>query len=166
MKPTQLANEEANKIKKNIPKFQPYGQISNISEIGSICSMYGRIRNGHRKEARSYFDKLPTWSRSKLPQWVIDYFITDQDYMTYDQWKMFGRQVKLGEKSTKRDNAGTALFQKTQTRATTLNFIDSSKKKDFIGKVTEKVKQRFVEQMNDIDDIDPMYNEWGYHGQD
>jgi hypothetical protein len=166
MKPTQLAIEEANKIRKNIPKFQPYGSISNISDIGNICSMYGRIHNGHRKKAKSYFDKLPTWSRSQLPSWVIDYFITDQDFMSYDHWKMFGRQVKLGERSTKRDNAGTALFQKTQTRPIGEKFVETTKKKDFIGKVIEKVKYRIEEQVNDIDDIDPCYNEWGYLEQD
>lgn len=111
----QSAKEESHKVQQSISEFRPYGSISHITDIGSIAKMYNHIRGGHKARAKKIYGTLPTYSRSRLPMWVADYFIDDTVFLTFDEWKMFGRHVKQGETSSYRNTVGRAVFNKTQT---------------------------------------------------
>lgn len=116
----KLSKDELNKIQKAIAKFEPYNStpaatIYSISEIGRIIRMYKDMARGHKALASEIFASLLTSTKSKLPNWVIDYFIKDDDCMGYDEWRAFGRQVKLGQTFVARSTSGKPLFAKSQT---------------------------------------------------
>lgn len=136
----KLSTEELSKLHKAVANFEPYtvsasSSIFSISEIGKIIRMYKEMARGHRTNASGYFSQLIGSTKSKLPIWVIDYFIKDDDCMGYDEWRSIGRQVKLGQSCVARGLSGKPLFSKTQT----IVRFSESKPKPITGKETQSV---------------------------
>jgi hypothetical protein len=134
----KLSTEELTKIRKAVANFEPYSvspiaTIFSISEIGKIIRMFKDMIRGHKTLASGYFSKLLPSSKSKLPTWVIDYFIKDDDCMGYEEWRAFGRQVKLGQTFVSRSLSGKPLFAKSQT----IVRFSESKPKNATGKETQ-----------------------------
>lgn len=111
----KLASKELNAVIASHKNYDAYSNISNIKEIGILLKMYRSIYGGHKKRASKLFGQLPTFTRSQLPKWVINYFVSENDMMTYEQWKLFICHVRKGEKSYIRNPAGQCLFSKKQT---------------------------------------------------
>lgn len=96
--------------------FTPYGGITDITEFGKIRLMYNKLDSGHKARAKRFFDALTIDSRSKLPQWLWNYFYPDTVFKSFQAWKLKGRVVKKGEKSFRKSAAdGTYLFTEEQT---------------------------------------------------
>lgn len=110
---------ELAKINKAVPNFEPYATenavIYSISEIGRIIRMYRDMIGGHKSRAAEIYAKLLMSTKIKLPTWVSDYFIKEDDCMGYEEWRAFGRQVKLGQTFVARSTSGKPLFSKAQT---------------------------------------------------
>ena len=131
----KLSTDELTKIHKAVDNYEPYAStplalIFSITEIGKIIRMYKHMSRGHKSYASNQFSNLLSSTKSRLPTFVIDYFIKDDDCMGYDEWRAFGRQVKLGQTFVTRSLSGKPLFAKSQT----ITRFSDSKPKNATGK--------------------------------